>query len=70
MNGTPDLQPAETAELELALAHALQFDGRKQFKVSGEMMAKITAAHLVACLRRGGFVIMKRPPPPRYAAPP
>jgi hypothetical protein len=28
-------------------AHALQFDGCKQFKVSGEMTAKMTAAHLV-----------------------
>jgi hypothetical protein len=27
-------------------SHALQFDGRRHFKLSGEMMAKITAAHL------------------------
>jgi hypothetical protein len=63
------LLPAESAELEQALAHALQFDGRKQFRLSGEMMAKITAAHLVECLRRGGFVILKRPPAKSHQAP-
>jgi hypothetical protein len=59
----PDsLRPATPAELEQAIAHALQFDGKKPFRLSGEMMAKITAAHLAECLRRGGFVVMKRPP--------
>jgi hypothetical protein len=60
------LSPASTDEIEQALAHALQFDGRRQFRVSGELMAKITASHLAECLRRAGFVIMKSPP----AAPP
>jgi hypothetical protein len=59
----------ETAELEQALAHALQFDGRKQFRVSGEMMARITAAHLVEQLGRAGFVVMKKPPARRHDAP-
>jgi hypothetical protein len=63
------LRPATAAELEQAIAHALQFDGRKQFRLSGEMMAKITAAHLAECLRRGGFVVMKTPPPPPPRAP-
>ena len=62
MTQDPHLRPATPAELELAIAHALQFDGKKQFRLSGEMMAKITAAHLAECLRRGGFVIMKLPP--------
>ena len=55
-----NLSPASTTELEQALAHALQFDGRRHFKVSGEMMARITAAHLIECLERGGFVVMRR----------
>jgi len=55
-----NLRPAETTELEQALAHALVFDGRKQFGVSGEMMARITAAHLVEQLGRAGFVVMKK----------
>ncbi len=56
------LTPADPAELEQALAHALQFDGRKAFKMSGESMAKITAAHLTECLARSGFVVMRKPP--------
>jgi hypothetical protein len=56
------LTPADQAELEHALAHALRFDGRKQFRTSGEMMAQITAAHLVECLERAGYVVMKRAP--------
>jgi hypothetical protein len=56
------LTPASAADLEQALAHALQYDGRRLFKLSGESMARITAAHLAACLRRAGFVVMKAPP--------
>ncbi len=63
------LRPATIDELEQALAHALRFDGRKAFKVSGEMMAKITAAHLAEQLRRSGFVVMKAPPAPNHRAP-
>jgi hypothetical protein len=62
------LRPADAAELEQALAHALQFDGRKAFRASGEMMAKITAAHLVEQLGRAAFVVMKKPPAPRHGA--
>lgn len=55
------LTPPSLDDLARAIAHALQFDPRKQFQVSGEMMAKITAAHLVECLRRAGYAVMKRP---------
>jgi hypothetical protein len=55
--------------LSRPLAHALQFDGRKHFRASGEMMAKITAAHLVEQLGRVGFVVMKKPPAPGHTAP-
>jgi hypothetical protein len=64
------LTQATVADLTRTLAHALQFDGRKQFKVSHEMMAKITAAHLVECLERAGFVVMRRPPTRAHSAPP
>jgi hypothetical protein len=62
MTDTDKLTPATPEELEFAISHALRFDGRKQFKASGELMAKITAAHLAEQLRRSGFVIMKQPP--------
>ena len=45
------LTPADPDELAWTLTHALQFDGRRHFKVSGEMMAKITAEHLAKCLK-------------------
>jgi hypothetical protein len=64
-----DLRPADIAEIEQALPHVLQFDGRKQFRVSGEMMARITAAHLVEQLGRAGFVVMKKPPAAAHSAP-
>lgn len=63
------LRPATADEVEQTLAHVLRFDGQKAFKVSGEMMAKITAAHLAECLRRSGFVVMKAPPAPAHGAP-
>jgi hypothetical protein len=69
MDDNANLRAAGTAEIEQALAHALQFDGKKPFKVSGEMMAKITAAHLLECLERAGFVVMKRPGFKGYQAP-
>ena len=56
------LCPSETAEMERALAHELKFDRRDALKVSGEMMSKTTATHLLACLERAGFVVMKRSP--------
>jgi len=55
------LTPASPYDLTQAIAQSLQFDGRKQFRVSGEMMAKITAAHLVECLLQAGYVVMMRP---------
>ena len=58
MHDAPSLRPATPDEIEQALAHALRFDGHKAFRPSGEMMAKITAAHLVDHLQRAGFVVM------------
>ncbi len=56
------LSPADPDELAYAIAHALRFDGRRHFKTSGEMMAKITAEHLAKCLREAGYVVFKKPP--------
>ena len=61
MPDDPALTPASAEDLEQALAHALRFDGRKQFRLSGESMARITAAHLIECLRQSGFVVMRKP---------
>jgi hypothetical protein len=42
-NEPPPLTPADPDDLRRALAFALTFDGRRQFRTSGEMMARITA---------------------------
>ena len=71
MADMPDapLIPADPDDLRQALAHALTFDGRRQFRVSGEMMAKITAEHLARHLEMAGFVVMRRPPRPGHSTP-
>ncbi len=72
MSNPASLRPADPADLEQALAHALQFDGRKAFRVSREMMAKITAAHLVGkrpaspSLTPGVMPACKPGQPPRF----
>jgi hypothetical protein len=62
MAEAPDkLTPATPEELIRSLVHGLQFDGRKHYRASGELMARITAAHLVEQLEISGYVVMKRP---------
>jgi hypothetical protein len=51
---TPQTFRSATADkVEQGISLALRFDGRKAFKVSGEMMARITAGRL-AERHRGG----------------
>jgi hypothetical protein len=59
---TPQLRPATPDEIADALAFALRFDGRRRFDKGNEIMAKITAGHLVRYLEQAGFVMMKKPP--------
>jgi hypothetical protein len=53
--------PARYDELVRALVHGLQFDGKKRYRASGEMMARITAQHLLQHLEMCGYVVMSRP---------
>ena len=55
------LIPANSDDLAHSLAHALQFDGKKRYRASGEAMPKITARHLVEHLETCGFVFMSGP---------
>lgn len=64
---TSKLRPADPDELRQALQFALTFDGRKQFRASGEMMARITAEHLAKHLEMSGYVVMKRPSGPAHS---
>ena len=69
MADDPPLRPADPDDFRRSLAFALTFDGRRQFKTSGEMMAQITAEHLARHLEMSGYVIMKRPPGPGHSTP-
>ncbi len=57
------LTPAAPEDLAMSLAFALRFSGRKRFRPGGELMARITAEHLVEHLEQSGYVFMKRPTP-------
>jgi hypothetical protein len=60
------LTQAAPEDIEQSLAHALIFDGRRQFKESSQVMAKITSQHLLQCLMQAGYVIMRKPPLPPH----
>ncbi len=68
MTQNPSLRPATADELAQTLAFALRFEGRKRVHYADEMMAKITAQHLIAHLERSGYVVMKKPPAVAHSA--
>src|SRR6202011_5447728 len=48
MPDEPKLTPATPDDLAQALAHGLRFNGRKHFHQGDELMARITAEHLIS----------------------
>ena len=54
------LTPATENDLKIAISFALQFDGRKPYRQSDEVMAAIVAEHVAKYLARS-FVVMQRP---------
>jgi hypothetical protein len=58
----PLLTPATVDDLRDTLAFALRFNGRKRTHTGDELMARITAEHLVKHLEQSGFVVMRKPP--------
>ena len=56
------LRPAETGEAAEILKHAFRFEGRKRSNRHDEMMATITADHVLKALEQSGFVLMRKPP--------
>lgn len=62
---TRQLRPAEPDDVKQSLAFALRYRGRKRVDMASEVMAQITAEHLVEHLRISGFVIMHKPPADR-----
>jgi hypothetical protein len=54
------LWPAAQDDLIQAIAHALQFQGRKRIHHADSFMARIAAERLVEYLEASGFVVMKK----------
>jgi hypothetical protein len=53
---------AGVREIHGGRVSAPRIDGRRRFDKGNELMAKITAEHLVRYLEQAGFVVMKKPP--------
>jgi hypothetical protein len=68
MPETQNLRPADPDDFRQALAHALQFDGRKRSHHADGLAARIAADHLAKHLEQSGFVIMKKLPRAAHSA--
>ena len=62
MSDADRVTPASRDDLELAIAFALQFRGRKRIRSAGEIMAMLTAERIAEHLEEARFVIMRKPP--------
>jgi hypothetical protein len=65
-----NLRPADPDELRLAISLALQRDGRRRFRQSDDLMAKLVADHLVRYLEQRNYVVMQKPPGRGHSTPP
>jgi hypothetical protein len=54
--------PADPDDLRLTLSMALRQDGRKRFRHGDELMANLTADHIIRWLERCNYVVMRKPP--------
>jgi hypothetical protein len=52
----------DLAKVADALAYALRYDGNRRAHYADEVMARITAEHLIRHLAQAGFVLMRAPP--------
>jgi hypothetical protein len=58
----PNLRPADPDELRHNLSLALRTDGRRRFRHGDELMANVTADHLIRWLEERNYVVMKKAP--------
>ena len=56
------LTPANPSEVLFSLSYALTHDGKRRFGRADNLMATLTAHHLLEHLERSGYVIMQKPP--------
>ncbi len=66
----PELSNADARDVLEAMAHALRHrrDG-KRTQDHAALAAYAAAEHMLEALRRGGFVVMRRPPAPDHSTP-
>ena len=64
MSYEAQLRPAEPADVTDTLAHALLYDGKRRVYHADDVMARITAEHLIRHLERSGFVLIRSEPSP------
>jgi len=60
----PKLTPATRDDLIQALAHALEFQGRRRARGDDGLMANIVAERLADFLEQSRFVVMRKSPAP------
>jgi hypothetical protein len=65
-----DINDDDRGDLERAVAHALQFEGRRRTHHADRLMAEIAAKKIVAHLLLCGFVIRKGAGVQHHSAPP
>jgi hypothetical protein len=63
------LTPANPSEVLFSLSYALTHDGKRRFGRADNLMAALTAHHLLEHLERPGFVVMQKPPTAMHSAP-
>jgi hypothetical protein len=54
-------KPVAPEDLAYSISFALRFSGKKRFHNGDQLVADITADHIVRYLDRCGYVLMKRP---------
>ncbi len=60
MTDKPELVQLTAEDLQRTLAFALCFDGRRRFRRAEDLMAMITAEHLVKHMELSGMVVLRK----------
>ncbi len=60
MTDKPELVQLTAEDIQRTLAFALCFDGRRRFRRAEDLMAMITAEHLVKHMELSGMVVLRK----------
>jgi hypothetical protein len=67
-NARPAPYPVNPSEVLFSVSFALTRDGKRRFGQVDNLMAVLTAHHLLDHLERSGFVVVQKPPAVMHAA--